>query len=85
MKFDINKYKGNCVMHCKTKEEAADFLRVLDDLGLMWHNGDSYINPVWWENDETCYEFNTGLEDTVSYYTKNNYTILEWSDFADKN
>lgn len=85
MKFNINDYKGKYVMRCKTKEEAVDFLRVLDNLGLMWQCGDSYLEPVWWEDDETCYDFNVGMEDEVSYYIKQGYTILNWADFADKN
>ncbi len=48
MKFNIDDYQGKYAMHCKT-EEAADFLRVLDDLGLI-----------------------------------QGYTILEWSDFMNK-
>ncbi len=98
MKFNINDYKGKYVMRCKTMEEAVDFLRVLDNLGLMWQCGDSYLEPVWrehgsdshlqpvwWEDDETCYDFNVGMEAEVSYYIKQGYTILNWADFADKN
>jgi len=32
MKFNIDDYKGNYVMHCKSLEEATDFCNYLDNV-----------------------------------------------------
>lgn len=83
MKFDINAYKGKYVMHCKTEEEAKDFLKVLDSLGLKWCDGMSYLKQNMWKcyKEDTCYYFARGRWSCLEYFKESNYTILEWSDF----
>ena len=83
MKFNIANYKGNYAMHCKTKEEAKDFCRYLDGLGRKWCDGEKYTENTCWDvyKDKTCYDFNDGTYDSLSYFEENGYTILEWSDF----
>ena len=87
-KFNINDYPGKYVMHCKTEEEAKDFCRVLHEAGRTWCTGRSYIDRTNFKYDKggTCYNFNIGAYAEKFYYTKPNedYTILEWSDFMNK-
>ena len=87
MKFNIEDYKGNYVMHCKTEEEAEDFCRYLDNIGRKWHGGDSYVEFTEWNEyeEKTCYDFNDGYYAPISYYIINNYKILEWGDFMSDN
>lgn len=86
MKFNINDYKGKYVMHCKTEEEAKDFLKVLDSLGLKWCDGMSYLKQTMWKcyKEDTCYYFTKGQWSCLEYFKGNNYTILEWSDFMNR-
>lgn len=87
MKFDFDKYKDQkVVMHCKTEEETIDFCRVMDEAGLCWYNGRSYKerNNYDWFNEKTCYNFNKGGYSGISFYRAENFEILEWSDFMNK-
>lgn len=83
MKFDINKYPGKYVMHCKTKEEARAFCQYLDNVGRKWLSGERYKNKEYWNvyREKTCYSFNNDCYTGIDYYKKENYTIREWSDF----
>lgn len=83
MKFDIRDYKGRCVMHCKTEDEAKVFCRYLNSIGRKWRNGISYLCENEWSfyTDQTCYEFNNDAYADKCYYLKYGYTILEFSDF----
>ena len=82
--FDIEKYKDNYVMHCKTEAEAKSFCRYLDSVGRKWCDGANYLCENEWSvhKDQTCYFFNRGELSDKSYYIKNGYTILEWSDYV---
>lgn len=86
MKFDINNYKGEYAMHCKTEEEARDFCDYLHRVGKTWYLGDSYLKKHNYNHykENTAYNFNEGLYGTVSWYKGGGYTILEWSDFMNK-
>ena len=86
MRFDINKYPGKYVMHCKTKEEARAFCQYLDNVGRKWLSGERYKNKEYWDvyREKTCYSFNNDCYTDIDYYKKENYTILEWSDFMNK-
>ncbi len=86
MKFKLKNYKGKYAMHCKTLEEANDFLKVLHENGRTWNNGESYLEiNHWYEYEEyTCYEFNSRYYCSCEYYKDGNYTILEWSYFMKK-
>ena len=85
MKFNIEKYTGNYVMHCKTEEEARDFCKYLDSIGRTWLNGAKYVdNSHWFDyGPNTTYWFNSGLYDCIEYAT-DYATILEWSDFMEE-
>ena len=76
MKFDINNYKGNYAMHCKTAEKAKDFCAYLHSMGKRWSAG------TFWHiyGEKTVYYFNDGYFGNIEVACKF-YTILEWEDF----
>lgn len=84
MKFNINAYSQNTCMHCKTKEEAKDFLSVLHKLGKTWWNNIPYT-------ERTCFSAGRGGNGVLYYFHKGTWAtfeyrhedqvILEWSDF----
>lgn len=86
MKFNIDDYKGKYVMHCKTKEEAKDFCNYLHSIGKRWCDSTSYLDYTEWNayKKDTCYNFNVGCCCDLDFYRSRNYTILEWSDFMNK-
>lgn len=77
MRFDINDYEGKYVMHCKTKEEAREFCDYIDCCGIHYNPNVSFSH----HNENTCYNFNLNTFASKDYYKRNQYTILEWSDF----
>lgn len=86
MKFNIDDYKGNYVMHCKTEEEAEIFCKYLHSIGYKWANGDSYLSKNYWNDykESTCYDFNKGQIGNKEYFEEAiaiGYTILEMEDF----
>ena len=83
MKFNIDNYRGNYAMHCKTEEEAESFCEYLNSLGKRWCDGDSYVEDNGWDahKSETCYVFNSDYRRPVIGAMNDGCTILEWSDF----
>lgn len=73
-------------MHCKTKEEAEDFCRVMHEDGKTWYNDGSYLDNTCFETyfEDTVYYFNRGSYRNTGYAKKHSHTILEWSDFMKK-
>ena len=86
MMFDINKYKGKYVMHCKTSEEAQDFCNYLHNIGKKWQTGGSYLTRTNYEvyQENTVYYFNKGAFGNTYAAELHEYKILEWSDFMNK-
>ena len=76
-------------VHCKTIEEAADFIEVLKENN--WRNKitgapshKDYLT-YWYEyKEDTCYNFRAGCYGSYNYYKKHNWTILEWSDYMEE-
>ena len=86
MKFNLNDYKGNYAMHCKTKEEAESFCRFLHQNGKRWGDGHSYLQFDNWDKykADTVYYFNLDNYSSVEYIKGNtNFVILEWKDFME--
>ena len=82
--FDFGTWKGKDVcMHCKTKEEAEDFCKVMDAAGLRWSSGPSYLKSSCFDfyEEQTCYYFNEGTYDSIVRAKDEGYTILEWSEY----
>jgi hypothetical protein len=86
MKFEINDYKGNYAMHCKTEAEAKSFCKYLHEHGRRWNDGGHYKNSTQWEiyGADTIYFFDEGMFGHINGGSSlDGYTILEWSDFMD--
>ena len=78
MKFDINNYKGKYVMHCKTKDEFREFCNYLRRIEVP-----TLSETVWSHcRADTCCNFNNCAYADVEFYTREGYTILEWSNFT---
>ena len=86
-KFDFEIFKKlNVAVHCKTKEEAEDFCKKMHEHGMKWNgSGDSFLEITRYHvfQKETCYS-GTGCYCPYDYYKENEYTILEWSDYMQK-
>lgn len=86
--FNPLNYPGNFVMHCKTEEEAIQFLKCLESYGLCWCTTEKYCNKTNWHHhkEKTCYNFNEGTYGSIEIFADEEsffgpYKILEWSDF----
>ena len=83
MYFNIKAFAGDYAMHCKTKEEAIDFCMYLNRHERGW--GVSYVNTMWTiAKENTVYYFNDGIIGNIQIAKERNYTILEWSDYMNK-
>lgn len=78
MYFDINKYAGKYVMHCKNKEELKSFIAYLTATGHQdkapYHDSSCYYG-------KNVYYFNQNAWSSIEYAKQEKYTILEWEDF----
>ena len=80
----VNK-NNKIAVHCKTAEEAIDFCKKMEEHGMKWSSGESYINNNHWYNykEETCYT-NKGKFTSKDWYEEHGYKILEWLDYMTK-
>lgn len=78
MKFNIDDYKGRYVMHCKTEEEARDFVDYMRSIDRP------ITNSLWCLWGDNVSFFNNGTWSSKYYAKEKGYTILEWSDFMNK-
>ena len=87
MYFNIEAFAGDYAMHCKTEKEAIDFCTYLDRNDRCWRTAALYINNTMWNilKENTVYYFNEGIFGDVETAKRGNYTILEWSDYMNKN
>ena len=88
MKFNWEEFLSNdkIAVHCSTEEQAIEFCRQMHEHGMEWRDGQSYLKLTNWKTykENTVYEGDGTFAD-LQYYTKNNYTILEWSDYEKEN
>lgn len=85
IEFDISDYKsGRYAMHCKSEEEATEFLEYLDKNGMRWRGGEKYTEKTLWDVHEeaTCYNFINGGYADFEFYKNAGYKILEFEDFT---
>lgn len=73
----------NEVIHCKTEEEAVALCKIMDDAGLEWAGGSSYIDKTQWNlyKEDTCYMPQSGQYGSIQYCAKNFNIVYEASDF----
>lgn len=86
-KFDWKKFRNEKIaVHCKTEEEAKDFCKKMHEQGMKWNgDGNSFLEETKYHafQERTCYS-GTGCFCPYDYYKENKYTILEWSDYMQK-
>lgn len=88
-KFNWDEFKNKdnkIAVHCKTEEEAVDFCKQMHEHGMKWNDGFSYLDYTNYRiyREGTCY-IAKGEYCFKNYYEKRGYTILEWSDYMQKN
>ena len=88
MKFNWKEFmnKNNKIaVHCKTEEEAIDFCKKMDEHGMKWCSGKSYLKNNNWNyyREKTCYS-NKGEYTEKNWYEERVYKILEWSNYMIK-
>lgn len=84
--FDWESFKeGKTVVHCKTKKEAEDFCLQMNEQGMEWASGNSYLSYTHYGEyrDKTCYDGDGGYQ-SYDYFEKCKYNILEWGDYMKK-
>lgn len=87
-KFNWDEFKNKdnkIAVHCKTEEEAVDFCKQMHEHGMKWNGGFSYLDYTNYRiyREGTCY-IAKGEYCFKNYYEKMGYTILEWSDYMQK-
>jgi hypothetical protein len=84
MKFNIKDYKGKLAMHCKTAEEAKDFCHYMS--GIDNDKWRYFLIHTCYNvyKSNTTYNVRLGLYGDLNDFSKKDYTILEWSDFMNK-
>ena len=85
-KFNFNDWKDrNIAMHCKTSKEAYEFCEAMNDNGLTWVDGESYLEYDCWDDykEETCYVFNNGVHCDIASAVKHDYEILKWENYSE--
>lgn len=87
-KFNWDEFKNKdnkIAVHCKTEEEAVDFCKQMHEHGMKWNGGFSYLDYTNYSiyREGTCY-IAKGKYCFKNYYEKGGYTILEWSDYMQK-
>lgn len=85
--FNWNEFKNEKVaVHCKTEEEAKDFIKVACENDCKWYNRDkSFTNfdVYGCKTTYTCGNYNKDQLEWCyyNYFKENNYKIYEWSDY----
>lgn len=87
-KFNWDEFKdadNKIAVHCKTEEEAVDFCKQMHEQGMKWRGEYSYLDYTnyYIYAESTCYTAE-GKYCHENYYKKRGYTILEWSDYMQK-
>ena len=74
--------KGECI-HCPTKEEAIQVLKIAHERGYRWVNGDSYLEYSEWDDEKksTCYYIHMGKCGGLKYANNNFYKVIQAKDF----
>jgi hypothetical protein len=85
--FNWEQFKNNekvCI-HCRTKDEAKRFSKMMDKYRMGWYNLDSYLIRAAFikYGNKTCYT-SRGQYGTESYWKKLGYKILEFSNYFGK-
>lgn len=82
--FKFKDLKGKVVIHCKTSQEANNCCDFLASIGLKWSDRISYRDITRYDGygEETCYNVKDGMYQSMTYYEKIGYKVVEWVDIA---
>ena len=83
-KFRFEDYSyEDTMMWCRTKEEAENVCRVMEEDGRKWITGESYLDDTKWSKyrHRTAYLFNSGVFATVRTICNGQTQCLKYSDF----
>lgn len=89
--FNWNEFRNNkMAVHCKTEEEAKDFIKVAYENDCKWNNRDKSFTNFDIYGCKTTYTCGNYNKDQLewcyyNYLKENNYKIYEWSDFMNTN
>jgi hypothetical protein len=74
--------RENTVINCETEQEANKLLKIANELGYKWRDGDKFtqINDFLYYQNKTCYNIKKGMYQNFAYYTDYGYTILRYRD-----
>ena len=91
--FDWEKFKKKKIaVHCKTEDEADNFLKQADKQNITWGKFGRTINTTCWYGykEKTCYDFDDLLVfgegicfADEEYYKSKGYKIVAWSEYMD--
>lgn len=76
------------VVNCKTKGEADEFLKFLDNKGIKWNSGNSIFKSGIYDYSEfketTCFLLKTGMlqYSPISWYQEEGYKIISLDDIT---
>lgn len=79
--FSWEEFKNDKIaVHCKTEEEAKEFCKMMNEQGLKWNGGGSYLSIINWKEkrEKTCYSL--GFYDEYYTYVEEKYKIYEFEE-----
>lgn len=78
--FDKLYAGSNLAVHCDTEEKANEFLKIADEFGYKWCNGESYTDCNEWNryDEQTCYDLESGGYADYKFFKQENYTIVAY-------
>lgn len=85
--FNWNEFRNNkMAVHCKTEEEAKDFIKVAYENDCKWsdrYRSFTNFDVYGCKTTYTCGSYNKNQLEWCyyNYFKENNYKIYEWSDF----
>lgn len=84
--FDFEKFKEEKIaVHCKIQEEYDDFIAECDIYNIRFFGDSTGYKYFLDHQDMTCLSFADRLSyGNWDFYKKEGYTILEWSDYMEK-
>lgn len=77
----IEKYaQPNMAVHCKTKKDAKELLKMADEFGFKWIDGDRFTEHTSWEvnREYTCYYISEGMYGSLDNVEKYSSVVIEF-------
>ena len=70
------------VIHTPLEDQAKALCKRLDELGLKWIDGESYLKITSFKtyNNKTCYSPREGQFGTTDFHLEHHYQVIEFAD-----